>query len=67
VGVEHARSLYGVIQDQVNITKGILVTSGEFSKECKDFAIGKRLELFNGIYIYGLLKKYGVSFSERSR
>lgn len=67
VGVEHARSLYGVIQDQVNITKGILVTSGEFSKECKDFARGKRLELFNGTYIYGLLEKYGVSFSERSR
>jgi SNF2 family DNA or RNA helicase len=65
VGVEHARSLYGVIQDQVNITKGILVTTGEFSKECKDFSKGKRLELFNGTYILGLLQKYNISFSER--
>lgn len=67
VGVEHARSLYGVIQDQPSITKGVLVTSGEFSKECKDFAKGKRLELFNGNYVCGLLEKYGVSFSERTR
>lgn len=67
VGVEHARSLYGVIQDQPSITKGVLVTSGEFSKECKDFANGKRIELFNGKYVCGLLEKYGVSFSERTR
>lgn len=60
VGVECARSLYGVIQGQVNITKGILATSGEFSKECKDFAKGKRLELFNGTYICGLLQKYNI-------
>ena len=60
VGVEHARSLYGVIQDQPNITKGVLVTSGEFSKDCKDFARGKRLELFNGNYICGLLERHGV-------
>lgn len=67
VGVEHARSLYGIIQDQPSITKGVLVTSGEFSKECIDFAKGKRIELFNGAYVCGLLEKYGVSFSERAR
>lgn len=64
VGVEHARSLYGVIQDQPSITKGVLATSSEFSQECKDFAKGKRLELFNGSYICGLLQKYDISFSE---
>jgi len=67
VGVEHARSLYGVIQDQQSVTKGVLITNGEFSKECKDFAKGKRLELFSGNYICGLLEKYGVSFSERTK
>lgn len=67
VGVEHARSLYGVIQAHESITKGILVTSSEFSKECKDFAKGKRLELFNGTYICGLLQKYNISFSERTK
>jgi len=67
VGVEHARSLYGVIQDQSSITKGVLITSGEFSKGCKDFAKGKRLELFNGSYICGLLEKYDISFFEGTR
>lgn len=62
VGVEHARSLYGVMQDNPEITKGVLVTSGEFSKDCKNFANGKRIELFDGKYLCGLLEKYGVSF-----
>jgi restriction system protein len=60
VGVEHARSLYGVIQDQPSITKGVLITSGEFSKECKEFARGKRIELFDSNYVCGLLEKYKV-------
>ncbi|MEW6410102.1 MAG: SNF2-related protein [Nitrospirota bacterium] len=67
VGVEHARSLYGVIQDQPSITKGVLVTSGEFSRECKEFARGKRIELFNGKYLCGLFEKYGISFSGKAR
>ena len=61
VGVDHARSLYGVIQAQSHITKGILVTSGRFSADCREFAARKRLELFDGPYICGLLVKYDVS------
>lgn len=61
VGIEHARALYGVIQAQPSITKGVLVTSGDFSRECKDFARGKRIELFNGNYVRGLIEKYGIS------
>lgn len=61
VGVEFARSLYGVIQAQPEITKGVLVTSGEFSKECSDFTRGKRIELFDGKYLLGLLVKYDLS------
>lgn len=60
VGVEHIRSLYGVIQDQPSITKGVLITSSEFSKECKEFAKGKRIELFDADYLCGLLKKYDL-------
>ena len=67
VGVEHARSLYGVIQDQPGIAKGILVTSGEFSRECEDFTKGKRLELFDGHYVCALLEKYGTSLFERTK
>jgi len=52
--------LYGVIQDQPEITKGVLITTGRFSKGCKEFAKGKRLELFDGKYTYGLLQKYNI-------
>jgi HJR/Mrr/RecB family endonuclease len=61
VGVEHARSLYGVIHDQQSLTKGLLVTSGEFTKECKEFAKGKRIDLFDGVYLCGLIAKYNLS------
>ena len=63
VGVEHARALYGVIHDQPNITKGVLITSGNFSKDCREFVDGKRIELFDCSYVCGLLEKYNVSFS----
>lgn len=63
VGVEHARALYGVIHDQPSITKGVLITSGIFSKDCREFVTGKRIELFDCIYVCGLLEKYDVSFS----
>lgn len=61
VGVEHARALYGVIHSQQYITKGVLITSGKFSKDCKEFVEGKRIELFDGTYLRGLLEKYNVS------
>jgi SNF2 family DNA or RNA helicase len=61
VGVEHVRSLYGVIQAQPDITKGILVTSGKFSKEAEEFKkrIG-RIELFDGKVLCALLRKYNL-------
>ena len=58
VGVDHARSLYGVINDQPSLTRGILVTSGKFSSDCKAFSTGKRIELLDGEYLLVLLEKY---------
>ena len=63
VGVEHARALYGVIHDQPNITKGVLITSGDFSRDCREFVSGKRIELFNCNYVCGLMEKYNICFS----
>jgi len=60
VGVEHARALYGVVQAEPTVTRGVLITSGEFSRECKEFARDKRIELFDGTYVLGLLEKYKV-------
>lgn len=61
VGVEHARALYGVIQAEPSITKGILLTSGTFSRDCRQFAQGKRIELFDVSYIQGMLQKYNLA------
>jgi len=58
VNVEQVRALYGVVQSEPQLTKGVLVTSGRFSRECKEFARGKRLELFDRDYLLGLLGKY---------
>ena len=63
VGVEHARALYGVIHDQPSITKGVLITSGIFSKDCREFVKGKRIELFDYSYVCGLMEKYNIPFS----
>jgi HJR/Mrr/RecB family endonuclease len=60
VGVEHARALYGVIHAQPSITKGVLITSGSFSRDCKDFVGDKRIELFDVNIVCGLLGKYDV-------
>ena len=57
VGVDHVRSLYGVIQNQPSITRGVLITSGNFSRECKEFARGKRIELFDSKYLSRFWKR----------
>jgi SNF2 family DNA or RNA helicase len=67
VGVEHARALYGVIQAEPSVTKGVLLTSGSFSRDCKEFAQGKRIELFDGSYLHGLLEKYNLSSTAPQR
>lgn len=64
VGVEHARALYGCIQAESSITKGVLATSGGFSKGCKDFVSQKRIDLFDGTHLCGLAEKFGLSISK---
>jgi superfamily II DNA or RNA helicase/HJR/Mrr/RecB family endonuclease len=61
VNVEQVRALYGVVQSEPQLTKGVLVTSGRFSRECKEFARGKRIELFDRDYLLGLLGKYELN------
>jgi SNF2 family DNA or RNA helicase len=60
VGVEHARALYGVMQDQPAITRGVLATNSRFSGDCRTFADGKRIELVDGVRLKGLLAKYDL-------
>jgi len=47
VGVKVVRELYGVIAAE-GATGGIVISSGTFTKEARDFARGKALELLDG-------------------
>ncbi len=47
VGVKIVRELYGVVAAQ-GATGGIVISSGRFTQEAKDFAAGKQLELVDG-------------------
>lgn len=60
VGVQPVRELYGVITHKQDVTRGIVVTSGRFSSEARVFSKGKRLSLYDGKYLLGLLSKYDI-------
>lgn len=60
VGVEHIRSLYGAVSHDPKITRGILITTGGFSKDAVEFSSGKRIELWDVNKLMGLLIKYKV-------
>lgn len=59
VGEPIIRDLYGVITSE-RANKGILMTTGYFTKSAISFAEGKQIELIDGVKLKGLLLKYGM-------
>lgn len=59
VGEPIIRDLYGVITSE-RANKGILMTTGYFTKSAVSFAEGKQIELIDGAKLNGLLMKYGM-------
>lgn len=59
VGEPIIRDLYGVITSE-RANKGILMTTGYFTKSAISFAEGKQIELIDGAKLNGLLIKYGM-------
>jgi restriction endonuclease Mrr len=55
---EEVREFYGAIMAHSQVTRGILVTSGDFSETSKKFALGKRIDLISLSSLLGLLSKY---------
>ncbi len=51
VGVKPVRELFGVMAAS-NVSHGIFMTTGEFTREAKAFAKGKRLALMSGSSLY---------------
>ena len=55
VGVEKVRELYG-LQISQNAAKSILITSGFFTQEAKNFAVDKPMDLVEGSYLLELIQ-----------
>lgn len=56
VGVKVVRELYGVMTAE-NADKCIIVTSGEFTAEAKDFVSGKPIELIEGHCLTAMIRE----------
>ena len=63
VGEPIIRDLYGVITSE-RANKGILMTTGYFTKSAIAFAEDKPIELIDGGQLGALLKRHGVSIGE---
>jgi len=68
VGVKVVRELYGVVAAE-SASGGIVISSGTFTQEARDFAKGKPLELYDGSELLGLIadvQKSQTIFSTKS-
>lgn len=60
VGEPVIRDLYGVVTAE-RANKGILMTTGHFTKSAISFSNGKPIELIDGVKLKELLSNYGLS------
>ncbi|MFG6378312.1 MAG: restriction endonuclease [Lachnospiraceae bacterium] len=60
VGEPIIRDLYGVVMSE-RANKGILMTTGTFTKSAINFADGKQIELIDGVAMQNLFLQYGIS------
>ena len=58
IGVSAVRDLYGTMIDQ-GASKGILITTGFFDRDCSDFAQGKPITLLDGRALVDLFRDHG--------
>jgi restriction system protein len=65
VGVKIVREIYGVMTAR-NATGAIVITSGSFTQEAKDFAAGKPIELVNGEHLAIMIRDVQSDAPERS-
>ncbi len=56
VGVAQVRELYGVMMSE-KVRKAFFITSNDFSKDAKKFAVDKNLTLITGIELIGKINK----------
>lgn len=61
VGRPVLQQLWGVVNSDASMTRGDLVTSAMFTREAKEFAVGKRLTLIDRSKLQELAKRHGVA------
>ena len=66
VGEPIIRDLYGVVMSE-RANKGILMTTGHFTKSATGFAEGKPIELIDGIKLKELLSQYQLISNQANR
>lgn len=64
VGVKPIRELFGVMAAE-KAPLGVFITSGEYTKEAKDFAQGKNLKLLTGASLLELVKSLSPEEQEK--
>lgn len=65
VGEPIIRDLYGVVMSE-RANKGILMTTGQFTRSAIAFAEGKPMELIDGVKLKELLLQYGLCYEDNS-
>lgn len=60
IGASIVRDLYGAVMS-ARVTKGILITTSDFSADARSFAEDKPLELINGEQLRQLLQRHGFA------
>ena len=53
--------LWGTVHSDHSVTQGVLVTSGDFTRDARRFAQGKRLKLIDGSALRRLMHDHGVA------
>ena len=59
VGEPIIRDLYGVVMSE-RANKGILMTTGTFTRQAREFASEKQVELIDGTQLYNLIEQHGL-------
>jgi hypothetical protein len=60
VGVPQIRDLYGVLSADQEATSAVVITTGNFSAQAREFAEGKRIELIDGDRLLKILDAYNI-------
>lgn len=60
IGIKIAREFYGAIQDDPTIVKGYLITTSEFTNECRAFCNRNGIEMIPGLQVANYVRMFSL-------